>query len=74
MDDFRVSSALPYDRAYQDQQRTGDSNRKKAKPPKSENPEDEVSLGESTASESETGDSLGVEDYYSPSDRTDEPK
>ena len=73
MDDFRISSTSPYD-ASLNKQRPADSNRKKATRPKSGVPEDEIHLGQSTESDSETEDNLGVQDYYTPSDRTDEPE
>jgi len=72
MDDFRIGSTSPYD-AYHDAQRPADSNRKKARRPKGGVPEDDVHLDQSTASDSETEDNLGVQDYYTPSDRTEEP-
>ena len=74
VDDFRIGSASPYDRLYHDEQRPADSNRKRAKRPRSEVPEDEVLLEQSTAGDSETEDDLGVQDYYTPSDRTEEPE
>ena len=74
MDDFRIGSTSPYDRVYHDEQRPADSDRKKAKRPKSDVPEDEVLLEQSTGSESETEDDLGVQDYYTPSDQTEEPE
>jgi hypothetical protein len=73
MDDIRIGSTSPYD-AYQDEQRPADSNRKKARRPKSKVPEDEVHLEQPSASDSETEDNLGVLDYYTPSDRTEEPE
>lgn len=71
MDDFRVGSTPPYD-AYHDQQRPANSNRKKARRPRSAPPEDEVRLGPSAESDPETEDNLGVQDYYTPLDRTEE--
>jgi hypothetical protein len=71
MDDFRVGSTPPYD-AHHDQQRPGNSNRKKARRSTSGTPEDEVHLGQSAESDPETEDNLGVQDYYTPSDRIEE--
>jgi len=70
-DDFRIGSTSPY--AYADEQRPADSNRKKTRRPKSEVPEDEV-LPDQSTTDPETEDNLGVEDYYTPSDRTEEPE
>lgn len=72
MDDFRIGFPSPYDRAYPDEQRPADSNRKKARRPKSELPEDEVLLEHSSASDSEVEDDLGVQDFYTPSGGTEE--
>jgi hypothetical protein len=73
MDDFRIGSTAPYD-ANRNGQRLADANRKKAKHPKSVVPEDEVHVGQSTESDLETEDNLGVQDYYTPTDRRDEPE
>jgi hypothetical protein len=73
MDDFRIDPTSPYD-VYHGEHRLADSNRKKAGRPRSEFPEDEVLLEQSAANESETEDNLGVQDYYTPSDRTEEPE
>ncbi len=73
MDDFRIDSTSPYYVRHGDQQ-LADPNRKKARRPRNEFPEDEVLLEQSAASESETEDNLGVQDYYTPSDRTEEPE
>jgi hypothetical protein len=73
MDDFRIGSTSPYD-PYHGEQQLADSNRKKARRPRSEVPEDEVLLEQSAASDSETEDNLGVQDYYTPSDRTEKPE
>jgi hypothetical protein len=72
MDDFRVGSTPPY-YAHRDQERPANSNRKQARRSKSGVPEDEFHPGESTESDLETEDNLGVQDYYTPSDRTEEP-
>ena len=72
MDDFRIGPAPPY-AACHDAQRSADSNRKKAKRPKSEAPEEDLILEQSTPSDAETADNLGAEDYYTPSDGTEEP-
>ncbi|MGA3096396.1 MAG: hypothetical protein ABSF25_08085 [Bryobacteraceae bacterium] len=73
MDDFRIDSTSPYD-VYHGGQQLADSNRKKARRPRNEFPEDEVLLEQSGASDSETEDNLGVQDYYTPSDGTEEPE
>ena len=73
MDDFRIGSTPPYD-AYHNERRPADANRKKATRPKRGVPEDEVHVSQSTESVSETEDNLGVQDYYTPTDRTDEPE
>ena len=73
MDDFRISSTSPYD-AHHAEQRPADSNRKKARRPKSGVPEDEVHVGQSIGSDSNTEDDFGVQDYYTPLDRTEEPE
>jgi hypothetical protein len=72
MDDFRIGPTSPY-AAYQDEQGLANSNRKKPKRPKSEFPQDEVLLEHSGASDSETEDNLGAPDFYTPSNRTEEP-
>ena len=72
MDDFRVVCTSPYD-AHHNQQRPCNSNRKKARRSTSGTPEDEVHLGQSAESDPETEDSLGIQDYYMPSDRIEEP-
>ena len=72
MDDFRVGSTPPY-YAHRDQERLADSNRKKARRSKSGFPEEKVHPGESTEGDPETADDLGVQDYYTPADRTEEP-
>ena len=73
MDDFRIGSTPPYD-AYRNEQRRADSNRRKAKRPETGVAEDEVHVSQSTESDSETEDDLGVQDYYTPTDRKDEPE
>ena len=73
MDDFRVGSTPPCD-AYHSEQKPADSNRRKATRPKKEVPEDEVLVSQSTGSALETEDDLGVQDYYTPADRIDEPE
>jgi hypothetical protein len=71
MDDFRIGSTPPYD-PYHNEQRSADSKRKKAPPPKSSVPEDDVHISESPESDSEAENNLGVQDYYTPTDRKDE--
>jgi len=73
MDGFPIGSTPPYD-AFHHDQRPANSNRKKVKRPKSRVPEHDVDVSQSIKSESETGDNLGVQDYYTPTDRTDEPE
>jgi hypothetical protein len=72
MDDFRIGSTPPCD-AYRNEQRPADSNRRKAKRPETGVAEDEVHVSQSTESDSETEDDLGVQDYYTPTDRKGEP-
>jgi hypothetical protein len=71
MDDFSVGSISTYG-AYNDEQRRADSNRKKARRPNSQVPEDKVHFEQLTTSDSETEDNLGAEDYYAPSNRAEE--
>ena len=72
MDDFRIGSTPPYD-AYHDEHRPPDSNRRKPRHPNSDSQEDEVILQEPGASDSEAEDGLGVEDSYTPSDKSEDP-
>ena len=73
MEDFRIGSTPPYD-PYHNEQRPVDSKRKKAPRPKVGVLKDDVHVSQSTESDSETADNLGAQDYYTPTDRTDEPK
>lgn len=73
MDDFRIGPTSPY-APYRDGQPPADSNRKKARRPKSGVPEDEILLEQSSSTGAEAEDNLGVQDYYVPSDRTEEPE
>jgi len=73
MDDFRIGSTPPYDPQH-NEQRPADSKRKKVTRPKIRVPEHDVHVSQSTESDSETEDNLGVQDYYTPTDRTDEPE
>ncbi len=73
MDDFRIGPTSPY-APYRDGQPPADSNRKKARRPKSEVREDEILLEQFAAIDSEAEDNLGAQDYYVPSDRTEEPE
>ena len=72
MDDFRIGSTPPYD-AYHNDRRLSDASRKKARRPKSGVPEDEIDLSQSAESDAETEGDLEVQDYYTPTDRKDEP-
>ena len=73
MDDFRIGSTPPCD-AYHNEQRPADSNRRKANRPKTGVAEHAVHVSQTTESDSETEDDLGVQDYYTPTDRKDEPE
>jgi hypothetical protein len=73
MDDFRIGSTSRYE-PFNGEEHPADLNRRKARRPKSEFPVDEVLLEQSTASDSDPEDDLGVQDYYTPSDRTEEPE
>jgi hypothetical protein len=70
MDDFRLDPISGSD-SYSDSQPSGSGHRKKAKQPVEQGAgEDEVILAESAATNPQAEDNTGVEDYYSPSDRT----
>lgn len=70
MDDFRIGSTPPYD-PYHNEQRPTDSKRKKVPRHKFGVPAVDVHVSQSTESDPETADNLGVQDYYTPTDRTD---
>jgi hypothetical protein len=70
MDDFRLDPISGSD-SYGDRQLSGSGHRKKAKQPVEQGAgEDEVILAESAATNPQAEGDAGVEDYYSPSDRT----
>jgi hypothetical protein len=73
MNDFRIGSTAPYD-AYPNEQRPAGSNRKKSQRPKSGVAEEDVHVSQSAEGDLETEDDLGVQDYYTPADRKDEPE
>jgi hypothetical protein len=76
MDDFRVGATPRYE-AYRNEQRPADSNRKKAaRPahPKNDDPEDEILVGQPAEIATESDEDLGVQDYYTPADRSGEPE
>jgi hypothetical protein len=50
-----------------------DEKRRKARRPKIETPEDDVILDQATTSDPAVEDNLGVNDYYAPSEKTDDP-
>lgn len=70
MDDFRVSSVSPSD-PYRDQEQSDLARRKKAKHPPDPAPDqaDVVALSEQTEAGAEP-----AEDYYAPSEPTEDPK
>ena len=73
MDDFRIGSTAPLN-PYRNQQRPDDSKRKKAtRPtyPEIDDPEDEILVSPPTETASETDADSEVQDYYTPSDRTE---
>ena len=70
MDDFRLGPISPYD-SYRDHPPSDSGDRKKAKRPKDQTAgEDEVILAQSGAADPQAEGGAGMEDYYSPSDRT----
>jgi hypothetical protein len=71
-DDIRIGSISPY-HAYHDEQPPAGDKRKRGGHPQSEPPDDEVILDQPTTSDAEADDSLGVKDYYAPSDDGEEP-
>ena len=70
MDDFPIGSTPRYD-PYHNEQRRADSKRKKVPRHKIGVPAVDVHVSQPAESDAETAANLGVQDYYTPTPRTD---